>query len=261
LSERVGVRVACSSAAYHRALSSGSLTQLEWLDLCGSELPVDGVAFDERHFPRIDDQYLAQLKKMAVDTGLAVEALVTAFEPASEGALDALERSLQMAATLGAPLTVLTLGASQALGATLGQVVHDLKDATAAAKRLNVTIALRNAPGTAAAAIGDLKTLTKQTDSAWLRYAVDLTCLPRDGEAPDVLRRETVAGCHETGNIDTFGADERGDLRAALRYLEGFAGPLILSYAGDEDERTAVPRLLNWVRAMLAKDIVTKATM
>jgi len=255
------VRVACSSAAYHRALTSGSLTQLEWLDLCGSELPVDGVAFDERHFPRIDGEYLAQLKKMAVDTGLAIEALMTAFAPATPGTLARLEAALDMAATLGAPLLVVRLGASEALGATLGQVVHDLKEAAGVAKRLNVTIALRNAPGTAAAGIADLKTLSKQTDSAWLRYAIDLVNLPRDVEDPAVLRRDTVAAYHETGNVDTFGADERGDLRSVLRYLDRFPGPLILSYAGEEEERTAVPRLMNWVRGMLAKDVVTKATM
>ena len=255
------MRVACSSAAYHRALSSGSLTQLEWLDLCGSELPVDGVAFDERHFPRSDGEYLAQLKKMAVDTGLAVEALVTTFEPAAEGALERLEASLQTAAALGAPLAVVHLGASQALGATLGQVVHALKDATGAAKRLNVTIALHNAPETAAAGVADLKTLSKQTDSAWLRYAVDVVELPQEAMEPSELRRDTVAGYHASGNIDTFGADERNDLRTVLRFFEGFPGPLILAYDGDEEERTAVPRLVNWVRGMLAKDIVTKATM
>ena len=255
------MRVACSSAAYHRALSSGSLTQLEWLDLCGSELPVDGVAFDERHFPRSDDEYLAQLKKMAVDTGLAVEALVTSFEPSIDGALERFDASLQMAATLGAPLAVVRLGASEALGATLGQVVHALKEATATAKRLNVTLALRNAPGTAAAGVTDLKTLSKQTDSAWLRYAVDVAELPHEATEPASLRHDAVAGYHQTGSIDTFGADERTDLRAVLRFFEGFPGPLILAYDGDEEERTAVPRLVNWVRGMLAKDIVTKATM
>ncbi|TAM61311.1 hypothetical protein EPN52_02985 [bacterium] len=257
----MGVRVACSSAAYHRALSSGSLTQLEWLDLCGSELPVDGVAFDERHFPRCDGEYLAQLKKMAVDMGLAVEALVTRFEPAAEGSLERLTASLQQAALLGAPLAIVCLGASQALGATLGQVVHALKEATGVAKRLNVTLALKNTPGTAASGAADLKTLSKQTDSAWLRYAVDVAELPQEAAEPAELRRDTVAGYHAAGSVDTFGADERNDLRAALRFFENFAGPLILAYEGEEEERTAVPRLVNWVRAMLAKDIVTKATM
>ncbi|MDE2572009.1 MAG: hypothetical protein KGM44_05745, partial [bacterium] len=188
-------------------------------------------------------------------------ALVATFEPAQEGALQALETRLEMAAALGAPLAVVRLGASQALGATLGQVVHGLKAASGAAKRVNVTLALRNAPATAAESIADLKTLTKQTDSAWLRYALDLLALPEGSDDSGALRRETVAGYHETGEIDTFGADERGDLRSVLRFLESFAGPLLLSYAGAEEERSAVPRLLNWVRGMLAKDVVTKATM
>jgi len=57
-------------------LARGELTQLEWLDLCASELDLDGVLFDTRHFARTDADYLAQLKKTAVDLGLTVTGLV-----------------------------------------------------------------------------------------------------------------------------------------------------------------------------------------
>ncbi len=69
------MKLACSSTAFDVFLRSGELTQLEWIDLCAYELAVDGVVFDVRHFPRTDTDYLAQVKKMAVDSGLDVAAI------------------------------------------------------------------------------------------------------------------------------------------------------------------------------------------
>ena len=39
------------------------------------ELRADGVVLDVRHFPRTDDDYLAQIKKMATDIGLVIAAI------------------------------------------------------------------------------------------------------------------------------------------------------------------------------------------
>src|SRR5579884_3364705 len=66
------MKIASSTASFDRDLRAGDLTQLEWLDLCVEPLGLDGVLFDARHFPRTDDEYLAQLKKMCVDRGLSV---------------------------------------------------------------------------------------------------------------------------------------------------------------------------------------------
>jgi hypothetical protein len=45
-----------------------------------------------------------------------------------------------------------------------------LNAATARAKSVNVTLALRNAPGTFAAGAHDCKRVSKEADSAWLRF-------------------------------------------------------------------------------------------
>ena len=69
------MKLACASSALHHAIERGDLTQLEFIDLCARELACDGVVLDVRHFPRTDDDYLAQIKKMAADRGLTVAAL------------------------------------------------------------------------------------------------------------------------------------------------------------------------------------------
>ena len=72
------MKLACASGLLHRAIEHGELTQLEFLDLCARELACDGVVLDVRHFPRTDDDYLAQVKKMAADRGLTIAALADA---------------------------------------------------------------------------------------------------------------------------------------------------------------------------------------
>src|SRR5579863_9211938 len=69
------MKLACASSSFHRDIERGELTQLEFLDLCARELACDGVVLDVRHFPRTDDDYLAQIKKMATDRGLSIAAL------------------------------------------------------------------------------------------------------------------------------------------------------------------------------------------
>src|SRR5579862_7300506 len=82
------MKLAVSSTSFADDFAGGALTQLEWLDLCAAELEADGVVFELRHFPRTDAEYVAQLKKMAVDLGLTVAALRTRSVEEAAGALE-----------------------------------------------------------------------------------------------------------------------------------------------------------------------------
>jgi hypothetical protein len=173
------MKLACASGALHREIESGELTQLEFLDLCARELTCDGVVLDVRHFPRTDDDYLAQVKKMATDWGLSIAAVSdSSFFCSEEGHVT---QVLRQAAILGAPLVAapLALATQYSWSEQLGR----LAVATSLAKRLNVTLALRNAPETFAAGTADCKRVVKETDSAWLRYGPDPQVLDAAGDA------------------------------------------------------------------------------
>jgi sugar phosphate isomerase/epimerase len=163
------MKLAVASSAFHRSLESGELTQLEFLDLCARDLACDGVVLDVRHFPRNDGDYLAQVKKMATDRGLGIAALADAgFFAADETAM---RSSLERAVALGAPLLAAPLPLE-----TTGPWIEQLErlgTATSLAKRANVTLALRNAAGTFAATAHDCKRVSKEADSAWLRFGLD----------------------------------------------------------------------------------------
>lgn len=181
------MKLACSSTAFDGLLRSGDLTQLEWIDLCAHDLAADGIVFDVRHFPRTDTDYLAQVKKMAADLGLSVAALRhDGFFEADDARM---EQALEIAIALGAPL--LSAPLPPEISATWPQVLDRLGAATSFAKRVNVTLALRNATGTFAATAQDMKRATKEADSAWLRYGPDFGALDA-GSDPAALMQKTV---------------------------------------------------------------------
>jgi hypothetical protein len=181
------MKLACASGALHREIESGELTQLEFLDLCARELGCDGVVLDVRHFPRQDDDYLAQIKKMATDWGLSIAALSDSSFFRSEPAHAT--KVLSDAVFLGAPLIAAPLALQTEC--SWSEQLERLASATSLAKRLNVTLALRNAANTFAAGTQDCKRVVKETDSAWLRYGPDLQELDAASD-PQPLASNTV---------------------------------------------------------------------
>jgi sugar phosphate isomerase/epimerase len=228
------MKLACSSTAFDEQLRSERLTQLEWIDLCAHELAADGVVFDVRHFPRIDTDYLAQVKKMAVDLGLTVAAV------RHDGFFDAdsahMEQALELALALGAP--VLSAPLPPEVSTSWSEVQARLGNATSHAKRLNVTLAVRNAPHTFAASAHDLKRVSKEADSAWLRYGPDFGALEA-GSDPQGLLQKTVL----------VWSDDQAPPASLLGPFLGFVA--LDARAGDADASRMKNALRRWRTALV----------
>jgi len=181
------MKLACASSSLHRDIESGELTQLEFLDLCARELACDGVVLDVRHFPRTDDDYLAQVKKMATDRGLTIAAVSDSgfFSETPQR----MATMLDWAITLGAPLVSAPLARETEYSWT--EQLERLSAATSLAKSRNITLALRNAPETFAATAHDCKRAAKEADSAWLRFGPDPQRLDAASD-PHALAANTV---------------------------------------------------------------------
>lgn len=184
---RLPVKLAAASSALHRTIERGDLTQLEWLDLCAQELAADGVVFDVRHFPRTDGEYLAQIKKMAIDRGLTIAAVSDATFFGSPQ--DRMDDTLRIAVTLCAPLVAGPLAAETTC--SWSDQLAALSTATSLAKTRNVTLAVRNAPGTFAATTHDCKRVAKEADSAWLRFGPEPRALDAASD-PSALAANSV---------------------------------------------------------------------
>jgi sugar phosphate isomerase/epimerase len=230
------MKVAVSSATFARTIAAGELTQLEWLDACANELEVDGVVFDLAQFPRTDGEYLAQLKKQASDLGLTVAALAAddAFGPAGDALIGA-------AIALGAPLVIGRAPAGGDDPAAWGAFADAVKERSRAAKAANVTVAVRNAPGTLCATPGDLKRLAKDVDSAWLRFAFDAAAFGPADPASTILAKSVIA-VHAIAGLTRFaepGDDEAAALIGALARFRGF---LVLETRDAPEPRDAFHR-------------------
>jgi hypothetical protein len=211
------MKLACASGSFHRAIETGELTQLEFLDLCVRELACDGAVLDVRHFPRNDDDYLAQLKKMATDRGLTIAAVADPqfFTASAEHVAGVLDRAL----TLGAPIVAAPLGCETE--SSWSEQLARLNVAASLAKARNVTLALRNAPQTFAASTHDCKRVTKETDSAWLRYGPQPQAFDAASD-PRLLAPNTVLLWSDAA------LENERSIAQTLTSFEGFRGHLAL---------------------------------
>lgn len=245
------MKIASSSASFASELAEGTLTQLEWLDLCAAELELDGVVLDARHFPRGDADYLAQLKKTATDLGLTIVALAPkdALEPSDtrnrlipgqgvspeEIAAEpdkCYEKHFEMhpldqAIELGAPLVLVDAPRHNDDPTVWDRFIAVLKPLATRAKNRNVTLALRNAPQTLCATVAACKRAAKDIDSAWLRFALDATTLGALETTAELISK-TVIATHTIGDVATFATAGDAEASRLLARLRGFRGFLSL---------------------------------
>ena len=169
------MKLCCCSRVFAQSLQTGALTQLEWIDRT-AELGADGIEFGASHFPRTDDDYLAQLKKLCVDLGLTVASIALdvrfAERDVDRDAGDVGEW-IDRALALGAPLVRLRCGEpSGSPPIAWREAIRGFKIACARAKDRNVTLALQPADGSLVASAAEAKRALKESDSAWLRIAL-----------------------------------------------------------------------------------------
>ncbi|MBV9439041.1 MAG: hypothetical protein JOZ24_03510 [Candidatus Eremiobacteraeota bacterium] len=173
------MKIAVSSASFRRLFAARELTQLEWLEGCASRLALDGIVAAESDFPRTDPEYVAQVRKVAVDLGLVPYAIDAPdlLDPAASP--ERCERVLTLAAALGAhAVRTVAAPAGEVPPAAFVEAVRAARIAAKAAKAANVTLLVAAAPDTLAADLAGLRHLLKDVDSAWLRGAVAATIPP-----------------------------------------------------------------------------------
>lgn len=215
------MRLACVSGAFDYAFARGDLTQLEFVEACAREIACDGVVLDVRHFPRLDNDYLAQIKKMTTDLGLTVAAY--SDDSFFFGGPDAFAASLERAWRIGAPLLCARLGRETDLPWT--EQIEAIGKAATLAKGANVTIAVRNAPATYAATGHDCKRVAKEADSAWLRFGLQPGTLDSATDPAILIPYTVMLFCEST-------LPPERDRVQAFRNFRGFL-------ALDRDDRSA----------------------
>jgi len=244
------MKIACSSASFSRAFATGTLTQLEWLDVCANELEVDGAVFDARDFPREDADYLAQVKKTATDLGLTVAAL-----DVGSPNMRNVDHLLTNAATLGAPLLMVRAPERSDDPQAWGAFADEIKAASGAAKRSNVTLALRAAGGTLCESVADCKRLAKDVDSAWLRLAFTPLAFTASDD-PAVLLSKAVIAIHTVARTETFARPDDPQAHELINALARFRGFTVIEHPVDGAADAAFHATLERFASLRAQALV-----
>ncbi len=182
------MRIAVSSSTFRLPLDAGELTQLEWVERCASELGADGVVTALGDFPRFDGEYVAQLRKVAIDLGIVPFGIDAPglLDPAGEPA--AIDRAIALASGFGAAVIRTTPPPpGEVPPATFAAAVRQAKVVSRAGKAANVTIVVAVTPGTIAEDLSSLRHLLKDADSAWLR-----ACPPATTEAGQIGPKDRI---------------------------------------------------------------------
>jgi sugar phosphate isomerase/epimerase len=120
------------------------------------------------------------------------------------------------------------------------------------AKRVNVPLALRNAPGTLCATGADLKRLAKDVDSSWLRFALDATHLA-SLDRGDALLLKTLIGICDIEDVEAFAGPGDEQATTLLDGLYGFRGFVVVDRHDARGDRAAFHRALARLRAKFAR--------
>ncbi|HEY6237014.1 MAG TPA: TIM barrel protein [Candidatus Elarobacter sp.] len=221
------MRIAVSSSTFRRPLEAGELTQLEWVERCASELGADGVVTALSDFPRLDDEYVAQLRKVAIDLGMVPFGIDAPglLDPAGEPA--AVERAVSAAKGFGAAVIRTAPPApGEVPPATFAETVRAGKALARAAKAANITVLVTTAPGTIGEDVAAVRHLLKDIDSAWLR-----PCPPALLDAAEVGPRDRFPAVLATAADDPGAVAERAS--SAWVILDAPAGDRPWAMAGD----------------------------
>ncbi|RMF83270.1 MAG: sugar phosphate isomerase/epimerase [Nitrospinota bacterium] len=256
------VKLSCTSYSYHRAFAARKFTLLEWITFCGQTLCLEGVEIESGHFAATTPAALKEIKKALVDQHLTL-ACVTAYNDfgyelvaQNERELDAVKRWIDIALQLGSPLLRIFAGWPHGDRETCWAImVEYVQRATAYAEEQGVTLVIENHNHNGfLRTSADVKRLFDAIRSPWLRLNLD-TGNYLDG-LPSIERTAPLA-LHVHAkllHLDEEGREVHIDHARVIEILRriNYRGFVSVEYEGEEEEETAVPRGIRYLRGLLA---------
>ncbi|MBV8727135.1 MAG: hypothetical protein JO233_05060, partial [Candidatus Eremiobacteraeota bacterium] len=191
-----------------------------------------------------------QIKKIAADSGLTLAALWSEDFFASDE--PSMQSALTIAEQIGAPL--LSAPMQSELQTSWVEAMQRVGNAVRLAKTINVTLAARNRADTLIVGGHQLRRLSKESDSAWLRYGIDVDALDAASDPAELLDRTVLLWhAHEESEIDS---DEFPKTRRTLDLAEHFHGFLAIEIADGAANAAMMRSALRKWRTMIAEDLL-----
>ena len=258
-------KLSCAAYSYRKYLTGASkdMDLFRFLDLC-AEMGLDGAELTSYYFEEpTTPQYLRNLKRRAFLLGLDVSGTairndfcVAAGEPRRKQ-MDEVRMRIDQAAELGAPV-IRVFGGSAPKGVTeedaIKRCIEALQEACGIAGERGIILGLENHGGITSTA-EQLVTIVKGVNSPWVGINLDTGNFRGADPYKEI---EMAAPYAVTVQVKTEitpagGQKMEADLGRELDILRGagYRGYVALEYEAQEDPKTAVPKHLAQLRALI----------
>lgn len=253
------MRLSCCAYSYRQLLQSGTMTLQSFLETV-RDMGLNGVELTSYYFPTTERGYLNQLKRRALECGLAISGTAIGSDFAQP---DAEKRRAHVQMTrewtdhsviLGAP-TLRVFAGPVREGCTQEQafrwVVECLQECAAYAAEQGVLLALENHGGLTRTADQTLA-LLQAVGSDWLGLNLDVGNF--SGDAYMQLEQCAPYAVAAHAKVEYEGADGRApvDYERVRRMMEnvGYRGFLAIEYEEPADALVAVPAFARQLAAV-----------
>jgi sugar phosphate isomerase/epimerase len=253
----------CCAYSYRKYLQHGPMTMEEFIEKAVS-LRVDGVDMTGYYFKSTDPAYLASLRHLAYRKGVAFSGAACGVSMVQAGAAKRTEavteirKWVDIADALGAPHLRIFAGKLPS-GVTLQQsvdwVVEAMKTGCDYSGRKGITLGIEDHSGVTQQADVCLE-IMHRVNSPYAGINLDIThFVPTATEDAYAQIEACIPYATNTHIRDTFDDGSPIDLDRVWRLFAkaGFKGFMSAEYEGKEDAATAVPKLLENIRALCKK--------
>ncbi|RLG80979.1 MAG: hypothetical protein DRO40_10370 [Thermoprotei archaeon] len=260
------MRIGIASWSYHRGILSGRMSIEDFIKRA-FELNVDGVELNQR-FLKLNKDYIRKIKRLVLSYGLDISCLTIANnfclprKEEREKQVDFVKKWADAALILNAPIIRVNAGWPRRLREeeAFNYAVECIKEVCNYTEDYGLVVAVENHGGITSTAEQVLK-IIKAVNSEWFKVNLDVgnfrENLYRNIEllAPYTVHVHAKTFQLKLKHEDTesYWVETRLDYRKIIEILKnaGYNGYLSLEYEGTEDEETAVPKSIQFLRYII----------
>jgi len=264
------MKLGCASYSYHRMFESKKIDWTGFLERMW-RMNLDGVEVNSLFMPK-DRTFATDIKRKATKLGLDIFALtldINLCEPTvakREKAVSAVKQWIDIAALLGAPAMRVDLG-STPKGHTddeaIRWAIQSYRKCVSYAKTKAIILTIENHYGLSASA-SRVTEIVEKVGTEWFGLTLDTMNYGVGPEAYDQIIKTAKYAIYVHAKTHTLGAggeDQPKWVERAIDYNKimeilrgvGYEGYLSIEYEGEEDEEAAVPKSVEFMRAVLQR--------
>lgn len=255
------MKIGCTSWSFRNSLEKGKLDSIQWIKKCALELKLDGIEFLDKFVPRTDENYLKEIKKLCADLYLDIFLVsacpVLGKEDIEEhkAQINYLKQWIDIGFYMGAPIVRYLAGPKEG-EKSWDLMIEATKECVGYAQKKGIILAIENHSGMGETCEEILR-IFEAINSPWLKLCLDTGNFKDKDIYSSIEKTLHLTGVvHvKTYSPDTEGKEQRLDYERIFKIFKkaDYRGYLSIEYIGKEDESTAIPRSIRYLRKKIAE--------